>query len=87
MRVAALALIAFLSTTFQGHATSVVPTIWQDLGAEGAIRRLIETEIAALPREVGPPIAIAVIDANGPRRLSEAHALPNKTTAKKQMMA
>jgi hypothetical protein len=42
------------------------PTIWEELGLPGAVRHLIEIEMAAFPDEVGAPIAIAEITKHGP---------------------
>jgi hypothetical protein len=47
------------------------PNIWGALGIPWAVRHLIETEINAVPAEVGRPIAILAIDKTGPRWISE----------------
>jgi len=50
------------------HST---PTMWATLGLAGAVRHLIELEIAAGPEEVGPPIAIVKITKKGPHWISQ----------------
>jgi len=41
-----------------------------NLGVEGAVRALVEKEIAACPKFVGPPIAVVHIYTTGPRWIS-----------------
>ena len=52
------------------------PLIWDRLGLPGAVRHLIEMEIAAVPDEVGPPIAIIEITNAGRRWISRGQCAP-----------
>jgi hypothetical protein len=46
-------------------------TIWRHYGLPGGVRHLIAIEIAAVPDEVGPPIAMIEIDKDGSHWISE----------------
>ena len=46
------------------------PRIW-DTGPQVALRHLIQTEIDACPKNVGPPIAIIKLDVHGPSWLCD----------------
>jgi hypothetical protein len=41
------------------------PTIWTSLGLETALQHLVQSEIGACPREVGPPVSLAKLDIHG----------------------
>jgi len=52
------------------------PSLGQQFGLAGVIRHLIETEIAAAPEEVGPPIALIEITSDGPHWISRGQCAP-----------
>jgi hypothetical protein len=52
------------------------PNIWRDLGIPLAVRHLIQTEINAVPNDVGSPIAIVGIDEAGSHWISKGACGP-----------